>query len=161
VSSVGERKIFDFIARGERLIIVSFWLTFVSVVLIQFLLSYTHLGLKLNNLVYKGEHMELIPVMAVAEDTVDTVNIKIEALGHEFLRSAYILVNGNRITNFPTAEMEITVQRHDEIAVDGSFYNRPLTFKIKSVSRGVLSPTIGQEVTTFGTVESFGRVNIN
>ena len=65
------------------------------------------------------------------------------------------------IRSFAKPEVEINAAEGEEIVIDGSFYKRPLTFKITAVSPGVLSPNIGQEVTTRGSREDLGKVKLN
>ena len=76
-------------------------------------------------------------------------------------RHAYVLVDERRITNFIEAEVEIVAAEDEEVAIDASFYKRPLTFQVTAVSPGVLSPFIGQEVTCWGNRVSLGRVRLN
>lgn len=153
-----EERIYRFIVKGERVIFLFFLIAFVSVLVSQCILAYPQVGMNLRNRFLQDMGSESISVMTGTNKIDDTANLKIKVLGHEFLRSAYILINNKRVASFTDSEVEVMANNHDLISIDGSFYNRPFTFQIVSVSHGVLSPTMGQEITTTGTLESFGRV---
>ncbi|HHW92347.1 MAG TPA: hypothetical protein GX735_06620 [Firmicutes bacterium] len=154
-----EEKLLQLAAWVERVIFYSLLGTFFLVVTVQFVLSYP----QPQHWLYTrfGDTLEPLPVMAVGEVGEETARIKLKILGHQALRHAYVMVGQRRITNFQEAEIEIIVNKDEEISIDGSFYKRPLTFQVTSVSPGVLSPLIGQEVTTWGSRESLGKVKLN
>jgi len=99
--------------------------------------------------------------LGMGEAGEDAARIKVKLLGHQALRDAYVLVDERRITNFIEAEVEIVAAEDEEVAIDASFYKRPLTFQVTAVSPGVFSPLIGQEVTCWGNRVSLGRVRLN
>ncbi|NLP17625.1 MAG: hypothetical protein GX376_00865 [Firmicutes bacterium] len=155
-----EERFLRLVARVERVIFYSFLGTFLIVILVQGFLSYPLSRYRLMSCLKKSP--ELCPVMVGVEagETAPAA-VRIKILGHQTLRQAFVMVGEDRITNFNKAEVEITVAGGKEIIIDGSFYKRPLTFKITAVSPGVLSPNIGQEVTTWGSRENLGRVKLN
>ncbi|NLJ33287.1 MAG: hypothetical protein GX349_01660 [Firmicutes bacterium] len=160
MSYTPEEKLIRLVARIERVIFYSFLATFIIVIVTQAFLKYPLSRYRLLSCL--KDPPELSPAMVeVKSGRRAPAAIKIKLLGHQRLGQAYILVGEERITNFYKPEIEIGADVGEEIIIDGSFYKRPLTFKITAVSQGVLSPNIGQEVTTWGSRENLGRVKMN
>ncbi|HHW54280.1 MAG: hypothetical protein WAQ41_02830 [bacterium] len=156
-----EEKLLQLAAWVERAIYYSLLGTLFLVVAVQLVLSNPQAQHWLYS--HFGDTPEPLPAMAMGmgEAGEDAARIKVKLLGHQALRHAYVLVDERRITNFIEAEVEIVAAEDEEVAIDASFYKRPLTFQVTAVSPGVLSPFIGQEVTCWGNRVSLGRVRLN
>ncbi|HHY37149.1 MAG TPA: hypothetical protein GX518_05620 [Firmicutes bacterium] len=154
-----EEKLLQLAGWMERAIYYSLLGTLFLVVAVQLILSYPQPRHWLYS--HFGPSPETLPAIAVGEAGEEAARIKIKILGHRGLRHAYVMVGQRRITSFQEGEVEIVVGEDEEIAIDGSFYKRPLTFQVTAVSPGVLSPLLGQEVTTWGNRESLGKVQLN
>lgn len=159
MGSSPEEKILKLIAWVERVLFYSLIGILILVVAVQYLFTSGKYQAGLSNLGRFTGTMQTIPALAINEDeSIATLNI--EVLGQQTLRYAYIIVNESRVANFTNPEIEIKVKNNQKVSIDGSFYNRPLTFHVTFVSKGVVSPVIGQEITTCGSCESLGKVLI-
>lgn len=152
-----DQRILQFLTRAERVVLCSLLIILVLLVVIQGLLTYPQARLFLSSFT---EAPEPLPAVAIPGEGKEFGTLKIKVLGYQALRHAYVLVNNKRVTNFTNPEVQVIVRHQDQLAIDGSFYQRPLTFRVTGASREVLSPSVGQEVTTLGSRESLGKVRL-
>lgn len=70
---------------------------------------------------------------------------------------ARLMVDGKAVADFSEGQATAQVMPGDLVAVDGSYYERDLTFHVIA-AQGLESPQLGKEVTTRGDRQSLGVV---
>lgn len=71
-----------------------------------------------------------------------------------------VVVNGEVKGAFNHRYVTVAVQDGDSLALDGTFYKRPVRVEIFDVSGGVISPGKGRVITLNGNMAPLGRVKI-
>ncbi|MCL6609903.1 MAG: hypothetical protein K6T66_00025 [Peptococcaceae bacterium] len=72
-----------------------------------------------------------------------------------------VVVNGEVAGSFKNRYVTVPVQDGDVIALDGTFYNRPVAVEVLGVSAGVAFPAEGGVITLDGNLVTLGRVRVN
>ncbi len=86
--------------------------------------------------------------------------IEIVLLEHVAFPEVFVLINGRPVANFNKQRVLIGIQEGDEILIDGSRHEGPLTFRVKELSSGVLWPPSDYLVTTCSSSVSLGKVKM-
>ncbi|MHB8158656.1 MAG: hypothetical protein ACYDEQ_14935 [Desulfocucumaceae bacterium] len=68
-----------------------------------------------------------------------------------------VLVNGEVKVTFNSRYLALAVNSGDVIAVDGTFYKRPVKVEVYNVSKNIKSPRCGDRLQLNGNVASLGK----
>lgn len=71
--------------------------------------------------------------------------ITVDLLNDLSLPQVWLIVNGERVSNFSSGIVTISVKEGDSISIDSSFYSQPLWFEITFLSSDISSWQVGQQ----------------
>lgn len=77
---------------------------------------------------------------------------------YQLMPYARVVVNGEVRGGFTGRYLTVAVHDGDSLALDGTFYNRPISVEVLDVSSGVKVPRKGEVITLKGNVVPLGRV---
>lgn len=84
--------------------------------------------------------------------------VTIELEDYSSLAKANLLINGKQVTDFRNKKVIVKVYPGDVIELDGSFYRRPVDFKVVRTSPNILEPALNHKVQTCANVVLLGKV---
>lgn len=86
--------------------------------------------------------------------------VTFQLLDYTSLPRAAVLVNGEKKGYFTHRYVTVPVADGDELAVETSFYEHPVSFKIIETYGNVLRPSTGTVIEVHGTTKTIGTVEI-
>lgn len=155
------RRFFEHLERWEKRLQVFVVLLFSLLIILQMFMTKDPFRFYLSF----AEQMEGIPLsnqdLAVTNPGQKEVGeVKIEICSYFILPRVVVYVNGREAASFQEREVLLPVQAGDEIVVDGTAYQYPITFQVSTVSKGVSWPPVNYQVTTDASRVSLGKVGI-
>jgi len=150
------------VEKGERILLRVVIFSFVTLVVVQSLLSDDSMRLYLS----WAERLEGEPLQVWSESASRVTDsesgifahMTIELKGFSALAKADLLINGKKIADFRQKRVTVKIYPSDVIEVDGSFYARPLEFEVVNLSANVETPNLHQHVQTNSSTALVGKV---
>lgn len=155
------RKFFDRLEQWEKGLQVILALSFAFLVILQVLMTqepfrfYLSFAERMEGISWpEGEPATgLLPPETVGE-------VKIKLCSYFLLPKAAVFVDGKEVARFQEQEILLQVRSGDELLIDGSAYDCPLTFQVTAVSPEVCWPPANYRVTTNASRVSLGTVRM-
>jgi len=157
-----DKKLWSIVEHGEKILVRTVILGFVLLVVTQSMLTSDSMRFYLS----WSERLEGQPFQewsnpsarVLDKESALFAHLTIELKDFSSLSKAKLLINGQETSDFRDKKITVKVYPDDVISIDGSFYNRPLEFKVSEASPNISNPTPNQIIKTNSTVESFGKV---
>jgi len=155
-------KLWKVIESGEKILLRLVIFGLVALVVVQAMLASDSMRFYLS----WAERLEGQPFPEWSNPTARVLDTESEIFAHltielkdfSSLAKAKILINGEEVADFRQKKVTLKVYPDDIIAVDGTFYHRPLEFFISEISPNISTPRLNQTVRTESTVETIGQV---
>jgi len=100
------------------------------------------------------------PSVPVADWTADRQLVTFYLHDYSLLPYVRVVVNGEVKGAFSSRYVTVAVQEGDSLALDGTFYNRPVKVEVLDVSGGVKSPRRGDLIQINGGLVKLGQVAV-
>lgn len=159
-----EEKFWSTAAKGEKLLLKVVVLGFVALVIAQSLLTNDSMRFYLSWAErLEGEPFgEWVSSSARVMDSQSELfaNLTVELQDFSSLAKAGLLINGEKAADFRLKQVTVKVFPGDTIEIDGSFYSRPLTFKVVQASSHLSQPCLHQLVQTDSNRVFLGKVKL-
>lgn len=157
-----DEKLWSLVEHGEKFLLRLVIFGFVALIAVQSMLTLDSMRFYLS----WAERLEGQPFQEWSNPSARVMDAESAVFAHltvslqdfSSLSKAKLLINGKETADFRNKEITVKVCPEDEIAIDGTFYNRPIGFEITEVSPNISFPILHQKIETTSTVASFGEV---
>jgi|SRR5690554_2206434 len=161
----------QFFKKLERIFINLMVITLIFLISFQLVMKNEEAYQKIKNyeMMVKGFFNNNQQAIEVINPIYDEVNneagiVAIEILGGFKLPQVWVIINGEKISNFENSLIELSVNESDLIEIDSRNYPDVLWFEIKYLSPSIYSWNIGQqfrfyqEIRKIGVVETYRKL---
>ncbi|MCR6545858.1 hypothetical protein [Dehalobacterium formicoaceticum] len=157
-----DQNLWQLLTRSEKILVRMIIISLVLLVAAQSLLTSDPLRFYLS----WSERLEGQPFQEWSQPSarvLDTesplfAHLTIELQDFSSLAKAKLFINGKEVADFRNKKITVKVSSNDVVSVDGSFYHRPLTFRITESSSNIAAPVLYQQIETNRSLESFPQV---
>ena len=112
----------------------------------------------INDFRYTYSGGDIVPASSAVENiSADSQLVTLYLSDYSLLPHLRVLVNGEVKGTFNSRYLALAVNSGDVIAVDGTFYKRPVKVEVYNVSKNIKSPRCGDRLQLNGNVASLGK----